>query len=84
MAKMRADEVGTPTIENAFGLLRQILGAAVEDRRISRNPCDGVRLPKRTHADRGYLSHGQVAALAAAVDRNPDVRFLAYTGPAEG
>jgi site-specific recombinase XerC len=81
MAKMRADEVGTPTIENAFGLLRQILGAAVEDRRIPRNPCDGVRLPKRTHADRGYLSHGQVAALAVAVDRNPDVvRFLVYTG----
>jgi integrase len=81
MAKMRADEAGTPTIGNAFGLLRQILGAAVEDRRIPRNPCDGVRLPKRTHADRGYLSHGQVAALAAAVDRNPDVvRFLAYTG----
>lgn len=81
VAKLRADEVGTPTIENAFGLLRQVLGAAVEDRRIPRNPCEGVRLPKRTHADRGYLSHGQVAALAAAVDRNPEVvRFLAYTG----
>ena len=54
-----------PTIENAFGLLRQVLGAAVEDKRIPRNPCDGVRLPKREHADRGYLSHAQVAALAA-------------------
>jgi len=41
----------------------------------------GVKLPKRKHADRGYLSHGQVAALAAAVDRQPEVvRFLAYTG----
>ena len=30
---------------------------------------------------RGYLSHGQVAALAAAVDRQAAVvRFLAYTG----
>ena len=30
---------------------------------------------------RGYLSHGQVAALAAAVDRQAEVvRFLAYTG----
>ena len=45
------------------------------------NPCEGVKLPKRKHADRGYLSHGQVAALAAAVDRHPEVvRFLSYTG----
>jgi integrase len=40
-----------------------------------------VRLPKRKHADRGYLTHAQVAALADAVDRNATVvRFLAYTG----
>jgi integrase len=81
VSKMVDDEVGAPTIENAFGLLRQVLGAAVEDSRIPRNPCDGVRLPKRAHADRGYLSHAQVAALAAAVERQPEVvRFLAYTG----
>ncbi|MGO9031104.1 site-specific integrase, partial [Mycobacterium sp.] len=43
--------------------------------------CEGVRLPKRQHADRGYLSHVQVAALAVAVDRQGEVvRFLAYTG----
>lgn len=81
VAKMVTDGVGVPGIENAFGLLRQVLGAAVEDRRIPRNPCEGVRLPKRKHADRGYLTHAQVAALAGAVDRNPEVvRFLAYTG----
>jgi integrase len=81
VSKMVTDEVGTPTIENAFGLLRQLLGAAVEDARIARNPCEGVKLPKRQHADRGYLSHAQVAALADAVDRQPEVvRFLAYTG----
>jgi integrase len=40
-----------------------------------------VRLPKRKHADRGYLTHAQVAALADAVDRNATVvRFRAYTG----
>ena len=78
---MVTDEVGAPTIENAFGLLRQVLGAAVEDSRITRNPCDGVSLPKRQHADRGYLSHAQVAALADAVKRQGEVvRFLAYTG----
>lgn len=81
VAKMVDDEVGVPTIENAFGVLRQVLGTAVEDARIPRNPCDGVKLPKRKHTDRGYLSHAQVAALANVVDRDGDVvRFLAYTG----
>jgi integrase len=78
---MVTDAVGAPTIENAFGLLRQVHGAAVEDSRIPRNPCDGVSLPKRQHADRGYLSHAQVAALADAVKRQGEVvRFLSYTG----
>jgi integrase len=81
VAAMKSDGLGIPGIENAFGLLRQILGAAVEDGRIPRNPCDGVKLPKRRHADRGYLTHAQVAALAAAVERDGTVvRFLAYTG----
>jgi integrase len=81
VAKMLADGVGVPTVTHSFGLLRQILGAAVEDCRIPRNPCEGVKLPKRQHTNRGYLSHVQVAALAAAVDRHPEViRFLAYTG----
>ena len=81
VAAMKADGLGVPGIENAFGLLRQILGAAVEDSRIPRNPCDGVKLPRRKHADRGYLSHAQVAALAATVERDGTaVRILAYTG----
>jgi integrase len=81
ITQMMADEVGVPTMVHAYGLLRQVLGAAVDDHRIPRNPCDGVKLPKRQHSDRGYLSHTQVAALAAAVDSHPEViRFLAYTG----
>ena len=71
----RADDL------QAYGLLRQVLGAAVGDHRIPRNPCDGVKLPKSDHVDRGYLSHVQVAALADAVTLLPEViRFLAYTG----
>jgi integrase len=57
------------------------MGAALEDKRIPRNPCNGVKLPKRQHANRGYLTHTQVTALADAMDRQPEVvRFLAYTG----
>ncbi len=81
VAKMVAEELGVATIENAFGVLRQVLGDALEDNRIPRNPCDGVKLRRRQHTDRGYLAHDQVAALADAVERMPEVvRFLAYTG----
>ncbi|BBY05445.1 tyrosine-type recombinase/integrase [Mycobacterium noviomagense] len=81
VAKLKSEGVGVPGIENAFGLLRQVLGAAVEEARIPRNPCDGVKLPKREHPDRGYLTHVQVVALAATVERDGTVvRFLAYTG----
>ena len=81
VAAMKEEGLGVPGIENAFGLLRQIMGAAVEDGRLPRNPCDGVKLPKRQHPDRGYLTHAQVVALAGAVERDGTVvRFLAYTG----
>ena len=45
VAAMVAEGAGVPIIENAFGVLRQVLGAAVEDNRLARNPCDGVKLP---------------------------------------
>ena len=69
------------TIETAFGVLRMILGLAVEDRRIARNPCDGVKAPAREHSRRAYLTHQQVDELAVAMARDGlVVRFLAYTG----
>ncbi|WP_234815715.1 tyrosine-type recombinase/integrase [Mycolicibacterium boenickei] len=69
------------TIENALGVLRMVLALAVEDRRIPRNPCDGVKAPRRKHSVRAYLTHRQVAELAAAMARDAlVVRFLAYTG----
>ena len=80
VAKMVADEVGVPMIVLAFGLLRQVLCAAVDDQRIPRNPCSGVKLPKPKHPDRGYLSHAQVAMLAAVAYGPEVIRFLAYTG----
>jgi integrase len=70
-----------PTIENALGVLRMVLGLAVEDRRLPRNPCDGVKAPKRKHSERAYLTHQQVDELATTVARDGLViRFLAYTG----
>jgi integrase len=40
-----------------------------------------VKLPKRQHADRGYLTHAQVAALTETVERDATlIRLLAYAG----
>ncbi|SKY40980.1 phage integrase [Mycobacteroides abscessus subsp. abscessus] len=73
--------VGVPTIERAVGVLRGICELAVEDRRLSANPCSNVKLPRRAHAERAYLSVSQVSALAQAVTFRPEVvEFLAYTG----
>ncbi|SIE29530.1 phage integrase [Mycobacteroides abscessus subsp. abscessus] len=69
------------TIENALSVLRQILEMAVDDRRIPRNPCTGVKSPRRQHRARGNLTHQQVELLAREVGEYAVVvRFLAYTG----
>lgn len=69
------------TIENALGVLRMVLAVAVEDRRIPRNPCDGVKAPPRKHSQRAYLTHAQVDELAANIPYDGlVVKFLAYTG----
>lgn len=72
---------GPTTVENALSVLRQILEMAVQDRRLPRNPSQGVKAPKRKHRPRGYLTHEQVEELAQSVDDGATVvRFLAYTG----
>jgi integrase len=38
---------GVPTIIKAFRVLDPMLGAAVRDRRIPHNPCEGVKLPEQ-------------------------------------
>ncbi|MFB7722326.1 tyrosine-type recombinase/integrase [Nocardia sp. NPDC056100] len=81
VAAMVAAEAGVPTIENAVGILRMICESAVEDRQIARNPCARVKLPKRSHRARGYLTHVQVEQLAREVtEMSTAIRFLAYTG----
>lgn len=39
-------KVGKATIDKAFQMLDRMMAAAVRDRRIAHNPCDGVKLPK--------------------------------------
>jgi site-specific recombinase XerC len=72
---------GPATVENALSVLRQVLALAVEDRRLSRNPCAEVKAPRRQHRSRGYLSHEQVELLACQISPYGSVvRFPAYSG----
>ncbi|GAA4668506.1 tyrosine-type recombinase/integrase [Gordonia humi] len=76
-----SEESSPATIENALGVLRMVCQVGVEDRRIPRNPCDGVKAPRREHQARAYLTHQQVHELAEAMPRDGlAVLFLAYTG----
>jgi integrase len=69
------------TVRKIHVIFSGLMNYAVRDRRIPRNPCDDVRLPRIKGSDRAYLSHDQVAELAAlAKPYDSLVFFLAYTG----
>src|SRR5690625_5084718 len=73
------------TVRNYHGLLFAILDTAVEVGEIPKNPCKGIRLPRRTEhetEEHRYLSTEEFATLYACVrerDR-PLVAFLVGTG----
>jgi len=68
------------TVLRAHGIIAAILDSAVRDKRLTRNPARDVTLPKKLRATRAYLTHPQVAALAAT-SRFPTIIYtLAYTG----
>jgi len=68
-------------VKQIYLVLAGIMKYAIRDGRLSRNPCDGIQLPRLVRERRGYLSHAQVRELAAACGEYGDiVLFLAYTG----
>jgi integrase len=77
------------TIGHIYGVVRSVMGLAVERRYITVNPCDAVRLPRRSsYGDRGapkemlFLAAPEVAAVAEAID--PHYRVLVYTAAYSG
>ena len=69
------------TVRQAHLALSGVLKLAVRDRRLTRNVCEDVRLPRLMKRTRGYLSHRQVSQLATQCEPVGDVvMFLAYTG----
>ncbi|WP_211439287.1 tyrosine-type recombinase/integrase [Corynebacterium glutamicum] len=70
------------TVRNSFGVLNQVLGRAVRDKRIPANPCKYVELPKVPKKDMCIVPPAAVETMAVAAGGNYGdlVRFLAYTG----
>lgn len=60
-------DLAPSSVRPVWGTLRAIFGAAVRDRAIGHDPCDGVKLPELPHAEIVPLLLSQVDALAEAV-----------------
>ena len=68
-------------VARAHQVLSAILADAVRDRMIAANPATGIKLPRQARKRPVYLTHRQVADLAAASgDHEALVLLLAYTG----
>ncbi len=73
--------LGAAAIKRTHFVLQRILADAVRDNLIAKNPAAGVKLPRTSRKRPVYLTHQQVAALAAASGEYEGlVLFLAYTG----
>ena len=76
-----AKPVGASVVKRTHYVFSGILADAVRDNLIVRNPAAGVKLPRTTRKRPVYLTHQQVAALAAASGKYEGlVLLLAYTG----
>lgn len=77
---------GTPlapaTVAQAYRTLNRVLAAAVDDELLGRNPLRGVKPPQSKPEGMRFLTHDEVATLAAAVDvrYRAFVLVAAYTG----
>jgi integrase len=79
--RLTASSLAPATVRYAHRVFSLVLAHAVRDGRLSRNPAEGVRLPRVVREEPVFLDHDQVARLADACDRyGLLVRFLAYTG----
>jgi len=79
-------ELAPATVGVAHGLVSTVMKAAIRDRRIASNPCDGTKLPKIERPQIVPLTTEQVAAVRDALP--PELRALvtlaAGTGMRQG
>ncbi len=80
-ASLVSSGLAPSTVRQTHRVLSLVLGLAVRDGRMPRNPADGAPLPRSAPAGKRFLDHRQVADLAdAAGDYGLAVRILAYCG----
>jgi len=73
--------VAPSTTRSYHRVLSIMLKYAVRDGRMTRNPADGVKLPRVVSRKHGYLTHAQVHQFAELCGPDGDVvMFLSYTG----
>ena len=81
LAAMRAGDLSASRIRQSYYMLTSMLDDAVSDGRLARNPAAGIALPRLPQVERRYLTHQQVAELAAACGPHRAlVLTLAYCG----
>jgi len=70
------------SVRQVYRVFSLLLDLAVRDGRLPRNPAAGIRLPRPAKSEKRFLTHHQVADLAAASAPPNDllVYVLAYTG----
>jgi integrase len=75
------DSLAPSSVRQIHVVFSGLMKYAVQDRRIPRNPCDGIHLPRVASCTRGYLTPEYVDELAALCGPDGDVIYLlAYTG----
>ena len=81
VARLSERGLSGSTVRQTHRVLHMILSSAVRDGRLSRNVAAGLSLPRVRQAEKRFLDHGQVVALAeAAAEYGVVVRTLAYCG----
>lgn len=81
IAELVAEDLSPSTVRKAHHALSMICKMAIRDRRIVRNPCDGVDLPRLPKPDVTYLTAQQVSDLAHhSGEHGLIVLVLTYTG----
>jgi integrase len=81
ISSLSAAGLSAGSVHKVHRVLSMVLGLAVKDGRLPRNPAAGVNLPKATKAEKRYLRPRQVVELAdAAGPGQLVVLVLAYTG----
>jgi len=81
LSGLAAGGLSAASVRQCHRVLSRLLGYAVRDGRISRNPAAGAALPRVTPRGKVYLSHTELTHLAAECgDYQTAVLLLGYSG----